>query len=52
MGYFLVRYNPRGVIYEHRGFIRLGTDVVMHVQDGLARSCIFEERSYLSAARY
>ena len=26
MGYFQVRYNPRVVIYNHRGFIRLATD--------------------------
>ena len=27
MGYFPVRYNSRVVIYEHRMFIRLATDV-------------------------
>ena len=27
MGYFPVRYDSRVVIYDHRGFIRLATDV-------------------------
>ena len=27
MGYFPVRYDSRVVIYNHRGFIRLGTVV-------------------------
>ena len=29
MGYFPVRYDSRVVIYEHKMFIRLATDVIL-----------------------
>ena len=35
MGYFPVRYDSRVVIYEHKMFIRLATDVVPQLADQL-----------------
>ena len=37
MGYFLVRYDSRVVIYERKMFIRLATD------DGIQKSPIFQK---------
>ena len=32
MEYFVVRYDSRVIIYEHKMFIRLATDVVVHAE--------------------
>ena len=44
MGYFQVRYNSRVVIYEHRGFIRLATGLVVTGDDSCSIGFGFESQ--------
>ena len=44
MGYFQVRYDSRVVIYNHRGFIRLATGLVVMGGDSRSECCGFESQ--------
>ena len=42
MWYFQVRYDSRVVNYDHRGFIRLATGLVVMGRDSMSKGCEFE----------